>query len=93
MTRYLLQGMEDPERLEILISFTRIASEDVKAALRDHLVKPDTGKAGGFSEDNAAQFNGVSASNFNRALKRLNIVAGKMERVKEIDWARQKSVK
>ena len=93
MTSYLLQGMEDAERFDILLSFTRIDSDDVKAALRDHLVKPAEGKPGGFSKTSAAQFNNVDVSNFDRALKRLNAVAAKVERVKEIDWAKQQSVK
>lgn len=89
MTSYLLQGMEDAERFDILLSFIRIDNENMKAALRDHLVKPAEGKPGGFSKRNAALFNDVDVSNFNRDLKRLNKVAAKIERLKEIDWAKR----
>ena len=62
----------------MLLSLTRINSDDVVAALYDHLVK-------GIGESSAAIMNGVSMSNFNRAFKKLDTVAASVERIKEID--------
>lgn len=77
--KYLYIGSQTEERFQVLLSLTRIASEDVIDALRDHLVN-------GATESNAAAFNGVKTSNFQRAFNALNEVATKIERVKEIDW-------
>jgi len=40
----------------------------------------------GLAENDAAMLNDVSQQNFNRALKRLNGVAGLVEQLKELDW-------
>ena len=45
----------------------------------DHLTK-------GLTENDAAMLNDVSQQNFNRALKRLNGVAGVIEEIKELNW-------
>lgn len=37
--RYLVQGGEDAETVELLLSLTRIDSDDVKSALKDYLVR------------------------------------------------------
>lgn len=63
----------------MLLSFGKSTSEDIKAALSDHLVR-------GIGKTNAATLNGVKGPNFTRALKRIEIVAGKIEKVKELDW-------
>jgi hypothetical protein len=81
---YLLAGSEPAARVELLLSLTRINSEDVKAALRDHLVK-------GVSDSNAIAIHGITKSNFSRALKRLNEVAAIVEQIKDIDWEKFKS--
>lgn len=78
--RYLLKGGESDVRFKMILGLTRIASPDVREALRDHLVK-------GFSEGNAAQLNGVKPGNFERALQRMEVVAKKLEELKEHDWA------
>lgn len=77
--RYLTQGLESAERLELLLALTSIKSEDVKDALADHLVR-------GLADATAAGLNGVTQSNFKRALNTLEAVAAKVERIKEIDW-------
>jgi len=82
--RYITQGGESPERYELLISLTRISSEDIKAALKDYLVT-------GLADATAAAVNGVPLSNFTRALKTLNDTAATVEKIKELDWARFKS--
>jgi hypothetical protein len=76
--KYLFIGSQSEQRFELLLSLTRINSDDVVSALYDHLVK-------GASENSAAIINGISMSNFNRAFKKLNEVAAAVERVKEID--------
>lgn len=84
--RYLTQGGQTAERLELLFSLTRIASDDIKAALSDYLVR-------GLSDATASRLNGVAQSNFNRALNGLEEVAATVERIKEVDWRNIKSVK
>jgi len=84
--RYITQGSESQERYELLISLTRISSEDIKAALKDYLVT-------GLADTTAAAINGVQLSNFTRALKTVNDIAATVEQIKELDWARFKSVK
>ncbi len=76
--KYLFIGSQSEQRFELLLSLTRINSDDVVAALYDHLVK-------GATESSAAIINGISMSNFNRAFKKLNDVAETVERIKEID--------
>lgn len=83
--RYITQGSESQERFELLLSRTDIRSDNIKAALKDHLVT-------GLADSVAAAINGVSQSNFNRAFKALNEVAETVEKIKELDWARFKSV-
>lgn len=79
--RYITQGSESQERYELLISLTRISSEDIKAALKDYLVT-------GLADATAAAINGVQLSNFTRALKTVNDIAATVEQIKELDWAR-----
>lgn len=83
--KYLFIGSQSEQRFELLLSLTRINSDDVVAALYDHLVK-------GATESSAAIINGISMSNFNRAFKKLNDVAEAVERIKEIDLRTRKSV-
>ncbi|MCK7458465.1 adhesin biosynthesis transcription regulatory family protein [Idiomarina aminovorans] len=77
--KYLFIGSQSERRFELLLSLTRINSDDVVAALYDHLVK-------GATESSAAIINGISMSNFNRAFKKLNDVAEAVEHIKEIDF-------
>lgn len=84
--RYLTQGGQTAERLQLLFSLTRIASDDIKAALNDYLVL-------GVSDATASRLNGVAQSNFSRALNGLEEVAATVERIKEIDWRHLKSDK
>lgn len=84
--RYLTQGGESQQRFELLLQLTRIASDDVKYALKDHLVT-------GLAESTAASLNGVKLSNFKRALDSLNESAAIVEQIKQLDWARFRSVK
>jgi hypothetical protein len=83
---YLLSGYESHERFNLLMKLTKIKSEDVIEALREHLVR-------GSDEKFSYELNSVSQSNFNRAIVRLNEVVCIVERIKEIDLAPVKSVK
>ncbi|EWH09831.1 hypothetical protein DS2_10287 [Catenovulum agarivorans DS-2] len=77
---YLVQGNESAARLELLLKLTKIESEDIKAALHDHLVR-------GFKASHAAHINNVQQQNFVRAYKKLNSIAQIVEQIKELDWA------
>jgi len=77
--KFLTKGLEPEERINLLLQLTKIGSENIKSSLVDHLTK-------GLAENDAAMLNDVSQQNFNRALKRLNGVAGVVEQIKELDW-------
>ncbi|MDX1538863.1 PapB/FocB family fimbrial expression transcriptional regulator [Arsukibacterium sp.] len=83
--KYISQGSQCQQRFELLLSRTDIRSDNIKSALKDHLVT-------GLSDSVASAINGVSQSNFNRAFNAMNDVAETVEKIKEIDWARVKSV-
>lgn len=73
----LLQGCENEDRFDILISLTSIRSKPIIQALKHHYV------AG-----RALEFTTVDAGNFTRAKKILNMVAHKIELIKEMDWVK-----
>ena len=77
--KWLIQGGESAARLNLILSATKISSEPTIDALHDHLVK-------GIGDAAACALNGVQLSNFNRALKTVNEMAGIIEAVKELDW-------
>ena len=76
--KYLFAASQSDERLGLLLSTTKISSEDIKTALRDHLVR-------GFDVKNAAAINGVAQQNLDRALNKLEKVAKTFELIKELD--------
>lgn len=86
MNYRLIAGNESKERLELLFSLAPRLGEASQDALIDHLYK-------GHPESIAASLNMLSLSNFNRALNRLNKVAATVEKIKELDWDKFKSVK
>ncbi|MGO1190314.1 PapB/FocB family fimbrial expression transcriptional regulator [Vibrio casei] len=75
---YLLCGGESKRRVEILLELTSISSEPIIKAIHRYLVD-------GYSESELRDIFGISQSNFNRALKKLNNVAELIEEVKDID--------
>lgn len=83
--KYLIQGGESRQRLALLVSLTKITSNNIQDALTDHLCT-------GLSDTAAAAMNGVQLSNFNRALATLNQVAETVEQIKSLDWQHLKSV-
>ncbi|ASM53772.1 hypothetical protein PNIG_a1639 [Pseudoalteromonas nigrifaciens] len=76
--QYLFKGSQSQERLDMLLSFGKSTSEDIKSALSDYLVR-------GIGKTNAALLNGVKSPNLTRALKRLEATAGKVEKIKAHD--------
>ena len=84
--RYLVQGGEDAETVELLLSLTRIDSDDVKSALKDYLVR-------GLGDATTCALHQIAQSNFNRALNRLEQVAETVERLIENRVRHLKSVK
>lgn len=83
---YLKSGGFNPEKLDLLISGTKITSENVISALHDHLVR-------GANIDMASAMNSIQPSNLKRALNKVNSMAEIVEKIKEIDWAKFNSVK
>jgi len=79
--KMLLRGMEDKRRVELLLSLTKINSEPVVKAIYDHLVD-------GKTETGAVAINMIQQQNFNRAMAKLNRVAGIVEEIKTLDWQR-----
>ncbi len=77
--KMLVRGLESAERVNLLLSLTRIESEQIIKALHDYLVN-------GRTDTGAAAINMIEQSNFNRALSKLNKVASTVEKIKEIDW-------
>ena len=75
---YLLRGGYNPQKLELMISLTSIRSEDIRAAIHNHLVD-------GCAVDLAAALNCADVANLKRALKKLNEIAGIVEEIKNID--------
>ncbi len=83
---YLIKGEELKEKIEILISLTGLDSEPMEAAMVDHFCR-------NMSKSHAAALNGVQQSNLSRDIKKIDIVAGKLERLKELDWPDYKKAK
>lgn len=81
LVKALIQGMEPAEKIDILISFTDITSEDNKIALHRHYVN-------GWPLTTAAQSRGLDESNFRKTAKTLENAAVRLERYKEIEWQR-----
>jgi ribosomal protein L11 methylase PrmA len=84
--KYLIQGCESAERLQLLLQLTNIESSDIIAALNDHFVT-------GHQDTVSAIRNGIKKSNLSRAIARLEQVAFTVEQIKEIDWAKFKPSK
>lgn len=80
----LCAGLESSEGVEILLSLTKLSSDQMKKALTIHLVN-------GADDTTAVMISGVSKSNFSRDLKKLNEVARKIDKYHELNY--NKSVK
>lgn len=76
--KYLFAGSQSEDRLKLILSETKISSEDIKSALYDHLVR-------GFDVKGSAVMNGVAQQNVDRALNKLESMARMIEAVKDHD--------
>lgn len=77
----LSQGFHQREEIEILLSLTKIDSENIINAIYDHLVN-------NFSITHAALINGATRPNVSANLITLNEVARKVERINELRYFR-----
>ena len=75
--KILTQGSQDRERLDIIFSFTRITSAEFKKWAYLFYVE-------GLSEDYIC----MDAGNWSRNAKKLEVVAQKIEKLKEKDWSK-----
>lgn len=82
----LLPGMESSEKVRLIISLTKISSEAQIKALHRHFVD-------GANASACAEIEGIAASNFQRAIDKVQEVSKIVDEIKEIDWARFKSDK
>ena len=70
--RYLSRGQESKRKIELLLKFTKVRSDEVIGAVIDHLV-------GNHTVVNAAMINDCDCSSVSVVVKRLNEVAEIME--------------
>jgi hypothetical protein len=75
----LLPGFESKQRIELLLSLTRINSPAVVAALTLHY-------SSALPAERAAARHHIALSNFMRGQIRLERVAATIESIKELDW-------
>lgn len=84
----LIQGKENLEKVTLLIGLTSIKSKAMHRALIEYYCS-DTNR----KKRATALMNDVKETNLNRDMKKINIVAGKLERLKEIDWPEYKELR
>jgi hypothetical protein len=77
----LVQGMESEKSIDLLISMTKIKSEPVIDALKAHFVE-------GSHVQIAAEKNGLEKSNLTRDIKKINVIAVKMNEYFEINYSK-----
>jgi hypothetical protein len=80
----LCQGAETKESVEILFGLARLTSQNVKDSLLYHLV---TGAADYY----CCMAHGIEPSNFSRDLKKLNKVAGEIDKYLDLNYGKYKS--
>lgn len=72
--KFLMPGVENAETVDLLLSLTKINSEEIQDAIRDHLVR-------GRDMAGAALLNDVPKQNLSRALVKLNEVAEIVQKI------------
>lgn len=77
--KLLHAASQNPDRLSLLLSLTKISSEDIIKGLEYHLAR-------GFDVNNSAALAGVKQPNLQRALNQLENVSQIVESIKEIDF-------
>jgi len=78
----LIPGFESPKRIELMLSLTKISSENLINALMLHYTVTYLESA----PWRAAIRHDVQLSNFVRGQERLEEVAAIVEKIKELDW-------
>jgi len=84
----LIQGKENLEKITMLIGLTSIKSKAMHSALIEYYCSDKNRK-----KRATALMNDVKETNLNRDMKKINIVAGKLERLKELDWPEYKALR
>ena len=83
----LIQGKEKLEKITMLIGLTSIKSKAMHRALIEYYCSDKNRK-----KRATALMNDVKETNLNRDMKKINVVAGKLERLKELDWPEYKEL-
>jgi len=79
--KLLIQGKENLEKITMLIGLTSIKSKSMHSAIIDYYCSDNNRK-----KRAVALMNDVIETNLSRDIKKINVVAGKLERLKELDW-------
>lgn len=85
MITCLLQGLESPRKIEILLTIGQFTSQPVKDAMHLHL---DQGK--GYNQSMAQMTTDIKQQQFSRALKRLNEINSLVEEITTLKCCEQK---
>jgi len=83
---YLIKNEEKIEKIELLIGQTSITSKNMKKAIIDYYCS-DSNR----TKRATALLNDVEESNLSRDMKKVNLEAKKLERLKELDWPEYKA--
>jgi hypothetical protein len=84
--KYLIKSNEKKEKIVMLIGQTSIKSKNIQNAIIDYYCG-DSNK----TKRATALLNDVEESNLCRDMKKVNVEAGKLERLKELDWPEYKA--
>ena len=77
--KYLSRGQESKKKLDLLISLTKIDSENIVCGIYDHLYR-------NFSISNSASINNLSQPNLSVAINKLNEVAEIVEKINDLKY-------
>lgn len=77
----LVQGQESEKSIDLLISMTKIKSEQVIDALKMHFVA-------GAQLQMSAEANGLEKSNLSRDVKKINLIAAKINQYFEENYSK-----
>ena len=79
--KYIIQGKEKIDKIMMLIGFTSIKSKKMHSALIDYYCSDNNRK-----KRAVANIFEVQEANLCRDIKKINFVAGELERYKEMEW-------
>lgn len=77
--KYLIKGQESKKKIDLLISLTKIESENIIGGIYDHLNR-------NFSISDSSSFNGCNQPNLSDAIKTLNGVAEIVEKINDLKY-------